>query len=100
MTTITEFLLARIAEDEREANVCLAQYHRGEGGSTPRWTRQLAECAAKRAIVEPFAKEWARPARLFDAYLSSMLKLMMNAVIRPMATVYRDHPDFQREWAA
>lgn len=47
MPNITEFLLARIAEDEREANVCLASPEH----TTRRWHRMLAECKAKREII-------------------------------------------------
>src|SRR5690349_1649685 len=50
--TLTEFLLARIAEDELEANASLEQWARGDGGTKARWVRALAECEVKRRIVE------------------------------------------------
>lgn len=50
--TLTDFLLARIAEDETEANVMLRQYREGGDVASRRWRRVLAECEAKRRIVE------------------------------------------------
>jgi hypothetical protein len=123
--TIVEFLEARIAEDEREANVCLAQYRRGEGGSSPRWKRQLAECSAKRAIIEQHG-EWPvlverAPSGDFDANdTQSMTYRMVKEIawltereyvkrfgveppttpmLRALAAVYSTHPDYQQEWA-
>ena len=122
--SINEFLLARIAEDEREANICLAQYQRGEGGSTPRWTRQLAECAAKRAIVD-VATSWEHSYMDEDMWYSCPLAVAPGEMeegsgysgdeeavcrcglearqlklLQPLAAVYSDHPDYQQEWAA
>ena len=80
---ITEFLLARIVEDEAEA---------GSGWSTlgdTRWDRDnygrtmltpsaiLAECAAKRAIIV-----YSPPKTL-----------------QYLAAVYAEHPGYQQEWA-
>lgn len=92
--TITEFLLARIQEDETATRNFMSR----DNTNGTIWGRVLAECAAKRAIVEPFAKEWARPERLTDAYLSATLKLLLRSVIAPLAAVYKDHPDYRREW--
>lgn len=92
--SITDFLLARIAEDEREANVCLDQYRRGEGGSKRRWTRVLAECAAKRAIVEAFdpadLESEDRGAYFYAEGIGDAVKIL--------AAVYADHPDYLDEW--
>ena len=123
MTTLTEFLLARIAEDEAVARAAVDEdgrwhvdqshplyeaevrgdiYIYDEGGHTAEQAariarhdpaRVLAECAAKRAIIEQAASyspelehgdngEWA-----FDVTL------------RSLAAVYADHPDYQPEWA-
>lgn len=83
------FLLARIEEDEAEA-VGLQQEM--DYGLEAFGDRLVAECAAKRAIVEQAATyspelehgdngEWA-----FDVTL------------RALAAVYADHPDYQPEW--
>ena len=107
MPNITEFLEARIAEDEAEANAAIANYAPDEwdnptnaGNYYPAdiafWERQtptrvLAECAAKRAIIEahteagpvcmPCEHEWP------------------CATIRAVASVYSDRPDYRQEWA-
>lgn len=107
--TLTEFLLARIAEDERAAR-------QGRALDDPvadtygTWdhARVLAECEAKRRIVERAVAatsaadawtherlktdtrdplpEWARR----DAYCE---------VLRDMAAVYADHPDYAKRWS-
>lgn len=126
MTDIIEFLEARITEDEREANVCLAQYRRGDGGSTRRWNRMLAECAAKRAIIAqhqawPVLAEKAPEYSTSDDGLNGIsyrvnqqmmwlteqeyVKKFGEApptapMIRTLAAVYKDHPDYQPEWEA
>lgn len=64
---ITEFLLARIAEDEKRAN-----YY----GMALGTDRVLAECAAKRAITV-----YSPPKTL-----------------QYLAAVYKDHPDYRKEW--
>lgn len=109
MTTLTEFLLARIAEDEEVA----LHIHAGRCETPPRtvpdsmgrpmsptcgcdWhiTRVLAECAAKRAILdntyhdpEAYNPEW---------------RLGWNACIeataKRLALPYADHADYLPEW--
>lgn len=70
MSDLTDFLLARIAEDEA---VILG------GGGCDHWDRALAECQAKRLIVEDeTSNEW-QP-------------------LRYLATVYVNHPDYREEW--
>jgi hypothetical protein len=102
---ITEFLEARIAEDEKLAEAALSGMH-GEHhdawdyagyvlgtdrDSTPKqdefvtawWPqRALAECAAKREVLA-----------LDDG------DYMAVAVIKALAAVYKDHPDYQKEWS-
>ena len=85
--TITEFLEARIEEDESRA---------GNGWSTlgdTRWETDnygrnfltpsavLAELKAKRGIL--------------DAYTGSPATFQ---ILTHMASVYKDHPDYQKEW--
>lgn len=89
--TITEFLLARIAEDEDVARVfddVKPRYYEVSGMEpSPEYVtvyvspaRVLAECAAKRAIVD---------ARHED-----------DTCIRILAAVYSDHPDYNKAWRA
>jgi len=124
---IKEFLEARIAEDEYEAEVCLAQYRRGEGGSSRRWVRQLAECVAKRAIIEAnVGDRWTIPVaqREYEYWHSSNSQVEVRhnehlvrtittdeylkevgatkeppaVELRALAAIYKDHPDYQQEW--
>lgn len=104
--TITEFLLARIAEDEALMRDCP---HMGcyEDDADPEGmihgprcpARVLAECAAKRAIVELAAKadeiegdlamEWPR---YQDSHIGDRL-------LAALASVHADHPDYDPSWA-
>jgi hypothetical protein len=96
VTALTEFLLARIPEDEAGAREAQAlaniytdpQWHwlvAHNGGS--RWqqtshdpARVLAECEAKRRIVE-----WCSD-------------FMQWPPLYALAAVYADHPDYREEW--
>ena len=97
--TITEFLEARIEEDEMRAGSGWARLedsrwtvdNYGRNFLTP--SAVLAECAAKRATLDASASyspelehgdngEWA-----FDV------------ACRNLAAVYADHPDYQQEWS-
>lgn len=90
--TITEFLLARIAEDE--ANI-EGDWLAGDGGlhiiSTPMHERLTRECAAKRRIVER-AQLYADASNLdhFDAAYATGL----DYAVEVLAAVYADHPDY------
>jgi hypothetical protein len=99
--TITEFLEARIAEDEAVASLLA----KGDAGHSPRtqvytgaeWVttpltteRLLAECAAKRAIL-------ARVPRNTDPYDPG--GYTSAHTVRVLAAVYADHPDYLPEWA-
>ena len=88
--TLTEFLLARIAEDERDADNA---YQWGttrkvdgylSGGYESRAARVLAECYAKRRIVTE--------ARASDTALG-------DEVLRLLAFTYAEHPDYRAEFA-
>lgn len=110
VATLTDFLLARLAEDEATAIAaqCEPVYGVGNYGDTSaeevigmalnegvdgpgidhyrRWSpaRVLAEVAAKRKILE-------------DA--TAVPTTSMRHVLRVLASVYRDHPAFREEWA-
>lgn len=128
--TITEFLLARIAEDEADAQDAL---ERGFGGwewladaginheartHIVRWhpARVLAECEAKRQIVELHAStgdKWeaacvvcavevadyasdGQGGESYDPRLSHAA--WPCATLRHLAAVYSDHSDYRDEW--
>jgi hypothetical protein len=95
--TLTAFLLARIAEDEERAQFVARQI----GAQKPfepwllSWhdeydllciepSRALAECEAKRKIVE-----WAE---------TSSGEWYWESVLNPLAAVYADHPDYDENW--
>lgn len=112
--TLTEFLLARIAEDE-----AAAQPFPGAADQ-----RALRECAAKRAIIKQH-EEWPVLVEQPPEYSTSndmsgvafrvtqqiawltereyVRKFGTTAptapMIRTLASVYSDHPDYQPEWA-
>lgn len=95
--TLADFLLARIAEDESYArNEAILRdgdpYYDDEAGDYERRfvpARVLAECDAKRRIVE-WAKEndhgFERPRPVGDV------------VLELLALPYADHSDYQQEW--
>lgn len=115
MTTLTEFLLARIAEDEAVARAATPvgesrTFYATFGAGSDDWgcyyfnvlpTRILAECAAKRAVVDACRQpasclldddpddpgEWNG-----EVHLAA-------ATLRALAAVYADHPDYRAEWA-
>jgi hypothetical protein len=129
-TTISDFLLARIAEDEATAKAAAAGealltslrsikasawVPDGEITHIVRWdpARVLAECEAKRRLVElhaiqverdrqsPFdpatgaeRSEWA-----VDLYCDVCGWVSVACdTLHALASVYADHPDYQQEW--
>lgn len=134
MTALTEFLLERIAEDEavalRRKGTGFFKYDRKPhtnkmGGSISYWlddwqgqafidvtehiarhdpARVLAECEAKRAIVELHANnegdlERGSCSTCTDRdYLGIVDDEWPCATIRALALPYADHPDFESGW--
>jgi Family of unknown function (DUF6221) len=114
--TLTEFLLARIAEDEEQARTS-EPFRLGVwriGGRVERTIRDhvLAECDAKRRIVEQYAdylstvKAYRSP-RWSDAMNEQDKENARQAearhrvaedVARLIALPYADHPDYRQEW--
>lgn len=116
--SIKEFLLARIAEDEAVAQAAEISMH-GER-HTERWdytshvlgaerdsteaqdmfirefwpARVLAECAAKRAIVEHCR---TLEAKVFNDDLWNVDE--HDDILQSLAAVYSDHPDYRSEWS-
>ena len=110
--TITEFLEARISEDEAVARRVAAGP--GEPGGHGMWSvaigvsgndakfahvasdpaRVLAECAAKRAIIKE-----CRHSTLDDLDSGADDQPAPMWVARALAAVYADHEDYRTEWA-
>ena len=85
---LSEFLLARIAEDEMQARKHLLDADRHGWGSYP--ARVLAECDAKRRIVELADRD--------DNWRYGMHSEAIGEVLRLLALPYADHPDYREEW--
>ncbi|HKY59267.1 MAG TPA: DUF6221 family protein [Aeromicrobium sp.] len=127
--TITEFLLARIAEDEEAARAVRPldhNYDMGGGRQDERFVftrylpdsmdgrgnwakddpatsvhfarhdpaRVLAECEAKRKIVEQ-ARAYSPASEYGDGEGWALVDVM-----RALASVYADHPDYDQDWRA
>ena len=103
---ITEFLEARIAEDEKNAGTYVEVLP--EGDMAPLFRRVLAECAAKRAIIE----EHAIDLDMRDPYCDTCAEWWKCEVgegppmvkypcptIRALTAVYKDHKDYDPEWS-
>lgn len=91
---ITDFLLARIAEDEAECQDMLKRMSDAKDWDHAYAERVLAECAAKRAVVGIHGIG-ADPCDAHDASCQSIPCETLEA----LAAVYRDHPDWRQEWA-
>ena len=114
--TITEFLEARIAEDEKAARRALgkAQYDGNYGDTAAeevigmgynegcrrrgmrhfeRWmpARVLAECEAKRRVVGECVAAMRRE--------DTSGAVVAHGVVAALVVVYADHPDYRPEWA-
>lgn len=141
MSELVEFLLARIAEDEAVANgvdepyrqsdafsvrfaSCESDYTKGDTAHVDRWSpaRVLAECAARRAIIE-LHKQWPVLVEQDGPFVGASERGVTGTIARQMvwittqeyikrfgtepptspiisamAQVYADHPDFREEW--
>lgn len=107
--SIVEFLLARIAEDEeavRDARLDNDDDATAEWWMPGCWTRNraLAECAAKRAIIErhaPAGPRWVGFPRADrqEWYCTHDQHAYPCPDARILAAVYADHPDYDPSWA-
>ena len=124
--TLTEFLRARIAEDEAAASTppgvtwvpsrpgdswyeavwgSAFDDHRCDSRSGPLLQvdprRVLAECEAKRRAIDA---AWADHVQIESEWGKNQSRLQMDAkhdvpdVLRHLAAVYSDHPDYRDEW--
>lgn len=113
--TLTEFLLARIADDEASANdgfetaphrpECAWRELEGITGdgvcSCGYPARVLKQCAAKRRIVEE-AQYWERRVaqqwqEIPQPDLGGRYEVAMS-MLRALAIAYVDHPDYREDW--
>jgi hypothetical protein len=83
--TLTDFLLARIAEDEEAAPYVFAEQY------TP--SRVLAECEAKRRIVD-LCEDNLRDLSAGGTGRRQFSSYALQILAQPCA----DHPDFRDEW--
>jgi len=98
--TITEFLEARIDEDEARASSGWASLrdtrweadNYGRNFLSP--SAVLAECAAKRAIIVECREDHEDSLTRNDDTVE-----IGSAVLYALAAVYKDHPDYRQEWA-
>lgn len=95
--SLAEFLLARIAEDEaaaRDPQWLALEYGVDSFGRDAFRTRVLAECEAKRRIVE------LQAANDDDRHLPGFYykAQMIERILRALALPYADHPDYRQEW--
>lgn len=81
--TIVEFLEARWDEEEQVARSAGGDVHL----TVPAY-RFIDDIAAKRAILA----QWTAAEQMAAAYA-------LNRVVRSLASIYRDHPDYPQEWA-
>jgi hypothetical protein len=92
MMGVSEFLLARIVEDEDEAvGAAMGRDHDpADPGLVRRANRVLAEGVAKRQIIRACDSLYAEEVR------SSMADA--DLILAALAGVYAGHPDYQRSW--
>lgn len=126
MTALTDFLLARIAEDEEVARLGISGQEDPENGwgyegraLTPhvgiiheaaqaahitRWhpARVIAECTAKRWVVEHAATaiDQANRANGRDTHdvMVNTKAITSATVLHHLVQVYSDHPHFNQAW--
>ena len=105
---LAAFVLARVAEDEASARGSVADAGTGRTlGVPPEWlhgvaARVLAECEAKRRIVESavrdLAKADARDADQIVRSFSAGAAFVAHNTLLTLAAVWADHPDYRPEW--
>lgn len=99
--TLTEFLLARIDEDEAAAqqedadfaNTSLLPTYDSEHQVRWHTGRVLAECEAKRRIVDAGRAEYEDSLQSGDDTTG-----LAEEVLHALALPYSDHPDYDEAW--
>ena len=106
--TITEFLEARIDEDEERASSGWSRLgdtrwetnNYGQDHLTP--AAVLAECVAKRAIITLFGEchDQALTAKNLETeFALTGMEEGLGLAVRSLSTAYKDHADYQQDWA-
>jgi hypothetical protein len=107
MNDLAEFLLTRIAEDGAVADRWPEEVEPGtwvDDRGHPIWaprSRVLAECEAKRRIVERYRHEADVTARTPASGLKTPQEARSGALGEAcllLALPYADHPDYRPEW--
>ena len=105
---LTEFLWARIAEDEEGARRGMPerladfrpsepyQYDDEYSDVTMSCGRALAECEAKRRIVATMRT--ALDQAWQDGDSEPVIEFFATRTLRLLAVTYADHPDFDEDW--
>lgn len=107
--SLVSFVEARIAEDERIATTVAAISPTDDREFCTWMTtfaldparyivavdyqRVLADCAAKRRMVAAYLEVESHPSRNYAAAVD-----YMETVVREIAGIYADHPDYREEW--
>lgn len=93
MSELTEFILARLADDERDAR----DY--GDDDSPGTWRRWGEDvCAALRAVVEIVQETLVLNTPPHAT--NSEAVWVADATLRALATIWQAHPDYRpEEWA-
>lgn len=114
--TITEFILARVAEDEERAQFVARQIEGNNWTPHEPWrlswhdeydllciepSRALVECEAKRRIVE--LHDGSHECSTYDHTgdidnCTWCLNTEDCSTMRLLAAIWADHPDFREEW--
>ena len=94
MSDLTDFLLARIAEDEAWAeSETFPQPFRFEAA------RVLAECEAKRRIVDRCERDMVAEGESASGYdIIAHTDALARDTLEFLALPYADHPDYREEW--
>ena len=109
--TITEFLEARIAEDEAvserrgsfphsvHSSDIVGTYRQNcpDCLGLPGRARVLAECAAKRAIIELADQVETMDYQITNEW-GGGLEGTGDNILKALAAVFADHPDYREEW--
>lgn len=95
--TLTDFLLARIAEDERafvdqDENLGM---HMITVAAHDRWLR---ECKAKRRIVGMHENDGGSCGTCTDSDYLGLVDDWPCDTLKALALPYADHPDYREEW--
>lgn len=118
--TLSDFILARLAEDEAEAHDAIRERDRvgfkdcGPDMQLQSWPdvgvpavlvgaeRVLADVEAKRRIVEREAarlhQDWRRRIDEHRQTFDEWFQKPYGMTLRDLGSVYADHPDYRDEW--